>query len=330
MAEAWGNTQQVVLCGDLHPPSPTPEGFRIAPDLAPEAPVLHGLVHGEHLRPGLSIHCADVRDLHDLTIQTMQGESLHLALVLDGETDVSFGPRRIGLDAARAGRRRQPQAAFVALAEPELFVRRGRRGKHERKVSLAFSREWLAAACPDDAGFAARFALSSRHLAVERWTPTPRAVALAEQLLCPTEAPPLLRKLYLESRAIELAAETLRHLLDIAPAPPALRPRERRRIIDVRDLLDSGAADGLSIEEIARHTGTNASTLQKQFRALYGTTVFDYLRRTRLLRARRALERADLSIAEAASIAGYTSPANFATAYRRQFGITPRQSRAGF
>jgi AraC-like DNA-binding protein len=330
MTGARNHALRVVLYGDLQPPPPAPEGFRIEPDLAPEAPVLHGLVHGAHLRPGLAIHCADVRDLHDLTIQTMQGASLHLALVLGGRVDVSFGCRRIGLDAARSGCGRRPQAAFVALAEPELFVRHAWRGKHERKVSLAFSREWLAAACPDDAGFAARFARASRHLAVERWTPTPRAVALAEQLLCPPETPPLLRRLYLESRAIELAAETLRHLLDVAPAPPALGPRERRRIIDVRDLLDSGAADGLSIEDIARHTGTNASTLQKQFRALYGTTVFDYLRHARLLRARRALERADLSIAEAASIAGYTSPANFATAYRRQFGITPRQSRTGF
>jgi AraC-like DNA-binding protein len=59
-------------------------------------------------------------------------------------------------------------------------------------------------------------------------------------------------------------------------------------------------------------------------------TVFDYLRRARLLRARQALEREGRSIIEAAAIAGYTSPANFATAYRRRFGITPRQSQGMF
>lgn len=61
----------------------------------------------------------------------------------------------------------------------------------------------------------------------------------------------------------------------------------------------------------------------------FGTTVFDYLRRNRLLRARDALERDRCSIIAAAELAGYTSPANFATAYRRQFGMTPRQSRMG-
>jgi len=319
--------QRIVRCGELYPPaSAGGSAVRIDPGLAPETPALLGLCHGEHLRPGLALHCADVRDLHDLTIQCVErGGSLHLALVLDGEVDVSFGPRRLDLATGGAGRR--PQAAFVPLAEPELFVRRAWRGKRERKVSITFSREWLAAICPDgDAGCAALF---DRHLAVGRWTPTPRAVALAEQLIRPPDDPPLLRKLHQESRAIELVAEALRQMLDVA-APPPLHARAHRRVADVRDLLDSGAADGMSLEEIARHAGTNASTLQRQFRVAFGTTVFDYLRRGRLLRARHALEREGRSIVEAACIAGYTNPSNFATAYRRQFGITPRQSQIIF
>jgi AraC-like DNA-binding protein len=315
--------QQIVRCGELHPPAAAGvSAVHINPGLAPESPTLIGLCCGEQLRPGLAVHCADVRDLHDLTIQCVErGESLHLALVLDGEVDVSFGPRRLGLGTGGAGRR--PQAACVALSEPELFVRRAWRGKRERKVSITLSREWLAAADPEgDAGCAALF---DRHLAVERWKPTPRAVALAEQLIRPLDDPPLLRKLHQESRVVELAAEALRQLLGVKP-PPSLRPREGRRVADVRDLLDSGTADGMSLEEIARHAGTNASTLQRQFRVAFGTTIFDYLRCGRLLRARHALEREGRSIVEAACIAGYTNPANFATAYRRQFGITPRQS----
>lgn len=335
MPERRSGAQQVVLYGELYPPAAAggDDRFRIDPGLAPETPALLGLCHGEHLRPGLSLHCADVCDLHDLTIQeVVQGESMHLALVLDGQVDVSFGPRRVGLGAApTAGAGRRPQAAFVALTEPELFVRRAWRGKRERKVSIAFSRAWLAAVCPDDGTAAAALAaLSGRHLAVERWTPSPRAVALAEQLIRPPDAPPLLRRLHQESRAIELAAEALGQLLGAASAPAPLRPRERRRIDEVRDLLDSGAAAGMALEDIARYAGTNASTLQRQFRAAFGMTVFDYLRHARLLAARQALEREGRSIVEAAGIAGYTSPANFATAYRRCFGITPRQSRAGF
>ncbi|MDR2112501.1 MAG: AraC family transcriptional regulator [Candidatus Accumulibacter sp.] len=336
MSERRGHAPppQIVLCGELRAQAVAGgnTGHRITPDLAAEAPALHGLCHGARLRPGLAVHCADARDLHDLNIQTVLGESLHLALVLDGQTDVSFGACRIALGAARAGRARQPEAAavFVTLRQPELFVRRAWRGKYERKVSITFSREWLAAACPEiDAGFAALHPLFDRHLAVERWAPTPRAVALAGQLIHPLASPPLLRGLYLESRVIELVAEALHGLLGIAP-PVSLRPRERRRVAEVRDLLDSNAANGMSLEEIARHTGTNASTLQQQFRAAFGMTVFDYEHRRRLLRARQALEHEGRSVGEAADIAGYTSAANFATAFKRHFGITPRQCREGF
>ncbi|MFQ6685116.1 helix-turn-helix domain-containing protein, partial [Bordetella pertussis] len=35
-----------------------------------------------------------------------------------------------------------------------------------------------------------------------------------------------------------------------------------------------------------------------------------------------------LSVAQAACLAGYTSAANFATAFRRAFGVTPGQLRA--
>lgn len=326
MSEQLDGGRQIIRCCDLYPPPSVGVGdVRIDPGLAPETPVLLGLCHGERLRPGLMVHCADVHDLHDLTIQSVeQGESLNLALVLGGDIDVAFGSSRLRLNAGVAGR--QPQAAFVPILEPELFVRRAWRGKRERKVSIGISREWLATNCPeDDVGYAALF---ERHLAVECWAPTPRAVALAEQLIRPSDDPPLLRKLHQESRVIELVAEALHYLSNVAPLP-SLHPRVRRRIADVRDLLDSGAADDMSLEEIARQAATNASSLQKQFRALCGMSVFEYLRRNRLLRARLALEREGCSIIEAASIAGYTSPANFATAYRRAFGITPSQSRAG-
>lgn len=328
MPERKDCVQQIVRCAELQAPESAGVGaVRIDPGLAPETPALLGRCHGEHLRPGLTVHCADVRDLHDMTIECVErGESLHLALVLDGEVDVSFGPRRIGLGSGGTGRR--PQAACVALSEPELFVRRAWRGKRERKVSITFSREWLAAADPEgDAGCAALF---DHHLAVEHWTPTPRAVALAEQLICPPDYPRVLQSLYLESRAIELVVESMRHLLEIAPAPPTLQPQQRRRVDDVRELLDSGATDDMTLAEIARQAGTNVSSLQKQFRAAHGMTIFDYLRHGRLLRARHALERDGCSIVDAACLAGYTSAANFATAFKRRFGITPRQCREGF
>ena len=83
----------------------------------------------------------------------------------------------------------------------------------------------------------------------------------------------------------------------------------------------------MSLDAIARHAGVNANTLQRQFKTLFGTTVFDFVRECRMQRARRALENDGVTAGQAAQIAGYTSAANFATAYRRRFGHTPKQAR---
>ena len=47
------------------------------------------------------------------------------------------------------------------------------------------------------------------------------------------------------------------------------------------------------------------------------------MRNVRLERAFTALGRGEATVQEASAIAGYTSPANFATAFRRRFGIVP-------
>ena len=72
----------------------------------------------------------------------------------------------------------------------------------------------------------------------------------------------------------------------------------------------------------------SALMLQRQFRAVFGTTVFAYLRECRLLRARRALEHDGVTVGQAAMVAGYTSAANFATAYKRRFGHAPKLARS--
>ncbi|WP_415807924.1 helix-turn-helix transcriptional regulator, partial [Bordetella muralis] len=79
----------------------------------------------------------------------------------------------------------------------------------------------------------------------------------------------------------------------------------------------------MSLVQIAKHACLSVNTLQRHFRAVWGKTVFAYLRDARLDRARMALERDAISVTQAALIAGYSSPANFATAFRQRYGIPP-------
>ena len=58
--------------------------------------------------------------------------------------------------------------------------------------------------------------------------------------------------------------------------------------------------------------------------------VMEYMRARRLEKARLALERGEVGISGAAALAGYRSEANFATAIRRRYGLTPSDLRKYF
>ena len=284
------------------------------------------------LRPGLHMHSDDTREARDMVAQTEIDEGVRIVLLLDGLVDVSYGQRRMSL----SGRTGQPVALMVSVAERDQFVRRTRRGGYARRVSIGLGPDWIAQALGEDGPRGASSGVADflrQHLAMHQWQMSPRAVAIAEQIVRPPQFEPILQNIYLESRALELVGEAMGALSRHSSAPPppmatALRPQEHRRMRELHAFLSTGGADELSLDAIARHAGLNANSLQKQFRALYGTTVFDFIRQTRLQRARQALERDGLTVGQAALMAGYNSAANFATAYRRCFGISPKQSRA--
>jgi transcriptional regulator GlxA family with amidase domain len=99
-------------------------------------------------------------------------------------------------------------------------------------------------------------------------------------------------------------------------------------MLDLTHWLRRHAGEPLSIGQIACHMNTTPTTLQRHFRQALGITVFDFLQQERLRLARHALESEGLSVTQAAAMAGYANPGSFSTAFRRYFGLTPRQVQA--
>ncbi|WP_312923623.1 helix-turn-helix transcriptional regulator [Stutzerimonas nitrititolerans] len=296
-------------------------GLRLArPD---DDRLFYGRVGWLQLRDGLSLHWSDYEELQDFVTENVVGPRLSFVLFLDGQSEVSYGD--LPLTFGRPDRRCRPEGVALAMNEPVLFRRQARRGQHIRKLVISLTPEWFEAAGAEIGSTTHRFMQS--HLAPRAWQPSARLLTLAEQMLNPPDYDPLLERLYLESRALDITCEALVSLGDTLPSGD-LRPHEHQRVQRLVELLDSGVADDWTQERIAREMGVNATTLQRQFRALHGMTLFEYQRTRRLLQARQALERDGVSVNEAAWLAGYNSPANFATAFKRQFGISPKQVRA--
>ena len=289
------------------------------------------------LRPGLHLHADDTADVQDFTASGDMEAGLRIVLLLEGAVDVSYGPHRVALSSAaqRARGPGLPRALLVSVAQTERFERRARRGTYARRVSVGLGGEWLEQVAGPVASGAIE-AFRRQHLAMHHWQPSARIAAVAEQITRAPDLNPLLLHLYLESRALELVGEALGSLSQHAPAPapapaPAalrLLPHEHQRMRALHAFLQTDGAMDMSLDALARQAGTNANTLQRHFRAVYGTTVFDFVREHRLQRARHALEQDGLTVGQAALVAGYNSAANFATAYRKRFGMPPKLARA--
>ncbi len=75
--------------------------------------------------------------------------------------------------------------------------------------------------------------------------------------------------------------------------------------------------------EIAEQVGTHDKKLSAIFRKHLGMTVFAWVREERLRKAQELLARSQMSIEDVAAEVGFTSAANFATAFRERFLVTP-------
>lgn len=291
--------------------------------------LFRGHLSWQRLRSGLSLHCSDCQELHNFSTQVEVGPHLNFLLFLEGQSEVRFDDQHLHLGHDDEGRQ-ACEGVTIALGRPALFSRQARRGQRIRKVSVSLLPEWFENGGYDgQTGLRELLDLQREPLHVHRWQPSAKLLALASQALHPEPENALLRNLYLESRALEIAGEALSLLTRQATeAPRQLRPHEHQRIRRTLELLNSGQADGWSLEQIAREVGTSPSTLQRQFQAVQGCSPFEYLRRQKLLQARKALERQGVSVGQAAWMAGYSSTANFSTAFKRAFGISPGQVRA--
>ncbi|MED5550068.1 MAG: AraC family transcriptional regulator [Pseudomonadota bacterium] len=83
----------------------------------------------------------------------------------------------------------------------------------------------------------------------------------------------------------------------------------------------------LTLDELAHVLGTNRNVLTRAFNQVLGCSTFQWLRGQRLARAAELLRHTDLSVQTIAFDVGYGEPANFATAFRRAHGCSPRQYR---
>lgn len=83
------------------------------------------------------------------------------------------------------------------------------------------------------------------------------------------------------------------------------------------------------LEELAEQLGVSEKRLSRAFRRCLDMTVFQYLRNERMRTAQRLLTQTSLSMVAISEEVGFTSAANFSTAFREHTGVSPSDYRRG-
>lgn len=290
----------------------------LTPPPLPGHALMRGRFSNGAVRAGINLHCTDIVQLQEMrTCHTMNEAGLKILIRLQGQAQVCMDDQSLPFEHTYSG----PQGVVLALRSPAQFVRHAHGGDRQRMVVLTVAQDWL-----DAQGLAITPTLDS-HLSMQRWVPSRRAVALTEQLLHPSAAVPALARLHQESQTLELITQALAPLVATPTAHMPLGGRALERMRRLQELLHSTEADTMDMATIAREVGSNATTLQQEFRHWQGQSIFEYLRALRLRRAHTALQQHGVRVAQAAELAGYSSQANFSTAFRRHFGVAPKHVR---
>jgi AraC-like DNA-binding protein len=120
-----------------------------------------------------------------------------------------------------------------------------------------------------------------------------------------------------------ILAQVNAHSAELARPQPRLRPRTVERVLA---LIEEHPDRPLTLTDLASHAGVGARRLQQGFHEHVGVSPMEYLRQTRLRRARHDLLHTEDSVTEIAFRWGFTQTGRFARMYRERFGETPSRT----
>jgi AraC-like DNA-binding protein len=297
------------------------------PQVLWELPQQHGKGYWQKMdiHPELWLVFSDVEYQNDMLI-TSTGEGqhlLHFDVLLSGKVVTQQGQCGEGYTLICGGGIQNKTTAEVKKCQRLV------------QVSIEVSRDLLATYFPGKDG--ELLPELQQLFKDDDWHPvfypksTPAIHGVAQQIInCPWNG--VTKQIYLQGKILELMALQLAPLLEDGKkkrTPPSLKLDTIARIHHASDILRSRLENPPSSLELAQIVGVSGRTLRRGFRELFGTTVFNYLTFMRMEQAERLLREGNRSVAEVANLVGYSHLGFFASVFKRQYGICPKQCLMG-
>ncbi len=269
----------------------------------------------------LQIHVNDTLEMASAHASFVIPPKLTVVLMLEGDLDAAIDGRPLAMTAQRG-----PTGYLWINRQPARLERWIRAGQRVRKITISLPLAKLSALSDvaDDV-FSDACAETDRDITVMQWQANAQSLRSAEEILKLDADESSADRLSSSIAALTVVRNALSQLDDRqttrVPQPMSTRDVNRARL--AREFILQHIDRPLPIKEVARSTGMSISTLQRVFKGCFGATVMEFVRTRRLELARLALLEDGVTVGEAAFSAGYSSPANFSTAFQREFGYPP-------
>jgi AraC-like DNA-binding protein len=267
------------------------------------------------IQPGLILHTTDATSLGKYEVSGTYSPGIAFHCFTEGSADAALGGVPMNL-----GRQRNApvKMRMSSIVRPELFQRRSKPGHYVRKLHLFMTYDWL-----DQNGLSLTDHSLASHLKSHEWDVSADELLNIERMVSLAGRGSALGQLEVQSAALGLVCSSFARLKAGQTVDHGLSGTEARKLGRMEQFIHEDQGNFPTLAEIARTGGVSLSSMRRLFRAAHDCTVQEYVRRVRLARARRALERDGVTVAEAAKIAGYRSPENFSAAFRKLNQISP-------
>ncbi|MGO1586123.1 MAG: helix-turn-helix domain-containing protein [Mesonia sp.] len=144
--------------------------------------------------------------------------------------------------------------------------------------------------------------------------------------ICNYKSDKKFQNLFIKAKIIELVSAQLEQLCTTKPVTP-LNKQLMDKMYVVRDFIKNHIGEYYSLKALAKKARTNEHTLKKEFKRLFGKTVFEFWGEAKMEKAQTMLLTNDKSINQISEIIGYKNPQHFSTAFKKTFKMSPSDFR---
>lgn len=137
-----------------------------------------------------------------------------------------------------------------------------------------------------------------------------------------------LSEMYLNGKILELLALQLQQYRQEYNAL-SLHAGIGQQLAEIHEYLSAHFLTVHSLEDIAQNSPLSEHQIREGFKQKYNTSVYELVHEKRMLHARQLLLDSGLTVEEVADVTGYSTGSNFIQAFKRKFGITPKQMQLG-